>query len=205
VTCYDAHPGKGDEAAAEVATFLRATAAKGKLSQAECDAAVARITVTTSLDAVADSDIVIEAIVEDLDAKQALLARLGPSSLRKRYSPPTRHPSWFRRSQRGASIRNASPGCIFSTRYLSCGWSKSSLALRTGEGVVERLTEFVKRLGHVPVFAVDSPGFLVNHIGRGLYTEGIRVVSEGVAAASEVTASRATSWAFAWDPSSSST
>jgi 3-hydroxybutyryl-CoA dehydrogenase len=40
----------------------------------------------------------------------------------------------------------------------------------------------VKRIGHTPVAVADSPGFLVNHIGRGMVTEGLRVVFEQVAA-----------------------
>jgi 3-hydroxybutyryl-CoA dehydrogenase len=39
-----------------------------------------------------------------------------------------------------------------------------------------------KRVGHAPVSVADSPGFLVNHIGRGMVTEGLRVVFEKVAA-----------------------
>lgn len=186
VTCYDAQPGKGDEAAAAVATFLRGMAAKGKLSQAECDAAVARITVTTSIEAVAGSDIVIEAIVEDLDAKQALLARLEAivspdvllatntsSLLVSQIAAHCRYP------QRVAGLHFYNPFPLMRLVEVIPG-------LRTAPRVVGRLTEFVKGIGHVPVSAVDSPGFLVNHIGRGLYTEGIRIVSEGVAATGEV-------------------
>ena len=37
-----------------------------------------------------------------------------------------------------------------------------------------------RRVGHEPVRAKDTPGFLVNHAGRGLNTEGVRIVSEGI-------------------------
>jgi len=38
----------------------------------------------------------------------------------------------------------------------------------------------VESFGHCPVVVADSPGFLVNHAGRGLYTEGLRIVAEGI-------------------------
>jgi 3-hydroxybutyryl-CoA dehydrogenase len=48
--------------------------------------------------------------------------------------------------------------------------------------VIERLVEFASALGHTPVKARDTPGFIVNHAGRGYGTEALRIVSEGIAA-----------------------
>ena len=46
----------------------------------------------------------------------------------------------------------------------------------------------IKRLGHTPVEVMDAPGFLVNHLGRGLNTEGLRILFEGAAAVHEIDA-----------------
>jgi 3-hydroxybutyryl-CoA dehydrogenase len=43
------------------------------------------------------------------------------------------------------------------------------------------LTDYARQMGHTPVRAADTPGFIVNHAGRGFGTEALRIVSEGVA------------------------
>ena len=54
-------------------------------------------------------------------------------------------------------------------------------AQHTSESVIRRLCAYAKQFGHTPVIAEDSPGFLVNHAGRGLTTEGLRILQEGIA------------------------
>jgi len=53
--------------------------------------------------------------------------------------------------------------------------------LGTDEDICQRLVQFVMSMGHQPVRAKDTPGFIVNHAGRGYGTEALRIVSEGVA------------------------
>jgi 3-hydroxybutyryl-CoA dehydrogenase len=53
--------------------------------------------------------------------------------------------------------------------------------LKTDPEVCDRLTQFAKQMGHTPVQANDTPGFIVNHAGRGYGTEALRIVSEGIA------------------------
>ena len=53
--------------------------------------------------------------------------------------------------------------------------------LRTAPDVAMRLVDFAGALGHHPVRAKDTPGFIVNHAGRGYGTEALRIVGEGIA------------------------
>jgi 3-hydroxybutyryl-CoA dehydrogenase len=53
--------------------------------------------------------------------------------------------------------------------------------LATDDRVCQRLSVFVKAMGHQSVMAQDTPGFIVNHAGRGYGTEALRIVSEGIA------------------------
>jgi 3-hydroxybutyryl-CoA dehydrogenase len=46
---------------------------------------------------------------------------------------------------------------------------------------VQRLAAHARQMGHTPVQAQDTPGFIVNHAGRGYGTEALRIVGEGVA------------------------
>jgi 3-hydroxybutyryl-CoA dehydrogenase len=59
-------------------------------------------------------------------------------------------------------------------------------AVRTEPAVVQRLCELTEGAGHRAVVTADQPGFLINHAGRGLYTEGLRIVEEQVAAPADV-------------------
>jgi 3-hydroxybutyryl-CoA dehydrogenase len=52
--------------------------------------------------------------------------------------------------------------------------------LKTDPAVCERLSEYAREMGHTAVMAQDTPGFIVNHAGRGYGTEALRLVSEGV-------------------------
>ena len=53
--------------------------------------------------------------------------------------------------------------------------------LKTEPGVCEALVRYARQMGHTPVQAQDTPGFIVNHAGRGYGTEALRLVGEGVA------------------------
>jgi 3-hydroxybutyryl-CoA dehydrogenase len=53
--------------------------------------------------------------------------------------------------------------------------------LRTAPAVVSALTALMRRIGHQAVVVKDFPGFVVNHIGRAVLTEGLRIVSEQIA------------------------
>jgi 3-hydroxybutyryl-CoA dehydrogenase len=53
--------------------------------------------------------------------------------------------------------------------------------LATAPTVCEKLKAYVLTMGHQAVLAQDTPGFIVNHAGRGYGTEALRIVSEGVA------------------------
>jgi 3-hydroxybutyryl-CoA dehydrogenase len=53
--------------------------------------------------------------------------------------------------------------------------------LKTRPEVLQTLSDFARAMGHTPVQAQDTPGFIMNHAGRGFGTEALRIVGEGVA------------------------
>lgn len=156
-------------------------AAKGKMTETAADTALANVHVAQTLSELADCDLVIEAIVERLDIKQALFRELegvvspncalvsNTSSL-----SVTAIASACSRPQRVAGYHFFNPVPLMKVVEVIDG-------LRSDPAVGDALMTLSQRMGHTAVRAKDMPGFIVNHAGRGFGTEGFRVVQEGVA------------------------
>ncbi len=180
VLLADARPQAAAEARAGVAETFARLAAKGKMTADAAAAAAAR------LDAPADPHflgcaVVVEAIAEDLAAKQALFVRLeeevapdcvlatNTSSLSvTAIAAACRHP------ERVAGFHFFNPVPLMRIVEVVSG-------CRTDPGVAAFLRALGTRMGHAAVAASDSPGFIVNHAGRGYGPEALRLLDEGVA------------------------
>ena len=181
VILYDEKPGAAADAPGSIGSALAKLVDKGKLSPAAAESAVARIHAAADLGALAGERLVIEAIVERLDAKQALFRQLegivdeqcilasNTSSLSvTAIAAACTHP------ERVAGLHFFSPVPLMKVVEVIAG-------LLTAPQVIEDLQGFVARLGHTPVRAKDTPGFIVNHAGRGFGTEALRILGEGIA------------------------
>jgi 3-hydroxybutyryl-CoA dehydrogenase len=52
--------------------------------------------------------------------------------------------------------------------------------IKTDASVCDQLSQYVRQMGHTPVRASDTPGFIVNHAGRGYGTEALRIAGENI-------------------------
>jgi 3-hydroxybutyryl-CoA dehydrogenase len=181
VAIFDVKPDAAAEARRAIAATLATLAAKHKLTEDDAARATARISVVADLNELSRVDLVIEAIVERLDAKQALFAALeaivgkqcilatNTSSL-----SVTAIAAACANPERVAGLHFFSPVPLMKLVEVIGG-------LLTAPQVVERLLAFGAALGHTPVRARDTPGFIVNHAGRGYGTEALRILGEGIA------------------------
>ena len=181
VRLYDAKPGAATDTRRAIAEVLATLAAKGKLSAADADSAVARISLPDALRGLAGCTLVIEAIVERLDAKQALFKALedvvGESCVIATNTSSlsvTAIASACAHPERVAGLHFFSPVPLMKLVEVIDG-------LLTAQALVPRLLAFGAALGHTPVRAKDTPGFIVNHAGRGYGTEALRIAGEGIA------------------------
>jgi 3-hydroxybutyryl-CoA dehydrogenase len=181
VRLFDNRPGAAAEAHDVVAAQWGRLQDKGKVDAAQVAAWKARLTVADELAALSDCDLVIEAIVERLDAKQALFSQLEAllpvsSVLATNTSSlsVTAIAAGLRLPSRLAGLHFFNPVPLMRVAEVIAG-------LRTDPAVCDRLAEFVDATGHRAVRAQDTPGFIVNHAGRGYGTEALRVLGEGVA------------------------
>jgi len=159
---------------------------KGKRTQADADAVLARIQYVngvgaSELAAFAPCGLVIEAIVEDLGIKQALFRALEAVVARE---------AVLASNTSSLSIAAIAGGCQHGERVVGIHFFNPAPvmalvevipALATDRAVLEASRALVERWGKRPVVASDTPGFIVNRIARPFYGESLRVLEEGIA------------------------
>jgi 3-hydroxybutyryl-CoA dehydrogenase len=180
VRLVDSRPGAAEEARAAVAETLAKLAARGKLPAAEAAAASSRLRVCSGVADLAGCDLVVEAVVEDLEAKRALFreleAAVGPECVLATNTSSlsvTAIAAGLARPERVAGLHFFNPVPVMKVVEVVAG-------LLTDPAVTDWLAALAGRMGHAAVRAKDTPGFIVNHAGRGLGTEGLRILAEGV-------------------------
>jgi 3-hydroxybutyryl-CoA dehydrogenase len=168
----------GGRARARIDHFLSRGVEKGRLSPEEKDAALARLTTTTALADLADCDLVIEAIVEDADAKRTLFQELdrivdGKAVLATNTS--------------ALSVTALAAGTDHPERVVGMHFFNPAPVLPLVEVVradvssdeaVETAFEFARRIGKEPIRCADTPGFVVNRILIPLLNDCVRVLDE---------------------------
>lgn len=191
VCLADARREAVDEAVAATAAMIRRGVEKGRLTQEAAEAACARLVATDAAAdrgwaALADCDLVVEAVVEQMEVKHAVLTGLeavvsddcilatNTSSL-----SVTGFAAAARRPERVAGFHFFNPVPLMKVVEVIGG-------VLTAPEMVDRLVAVARRMGHHPVVATDTPGFLVNHAGRAYGTEALRIVQEGVATFADV-------------------
>lgn len=186
VCCVDAQPGAAARAIADVLEMLRRQVDKGRLTTAALADIKATMRAADGLDALVDCGIVIEAIAEDLSAKRQLFCALedivgADTILATNTSSLTvsEIAAACRRPDRVAGLHFFNPVPLMKVAEVVA-------AVRTAPAVVRTLRSVTEGTGHRAVVTADQPGFLVNHAGRGLYTEGLRIVEEQIATAPDV-------------------
>lgn len=181
VLLFDLQSGAAAAARDAVAATLSGLAAKGKIDKAAAEAAAARIEPAAALEALAPCHVVIEAIIEKLEAKRQLFSSLegivGEDCLLASNTSSlsvTEIAAACKRPGRVAGYHFFNPVPLMKVVEVID-------ALLTEPWVGEALTELARRMGHTPVRAKDTPGFIVNHAGRGYVTEALRLLGENVA------------------------
>ena len=183
---FDSRPEAADEAIAAIDKSLDALASKGRISANDKRDVVARLKPIRSLDETKSAGLVIEAIVENLDAKRDLFRevekRVPPDAVIATNTSSlsvTEIAAGCARPQRVGGLHFFNPPPLMKLVEVIGG-------LRTDAAVVAALTSFCRRVGKHPIVAADTPGFVVNHAGRAYGPEALRIVAQGIATPREV-------------------
>ena len=159
---------------------LRRAVEKGKLSDEEADAALARITTGTGYDGFRDCQVVIEAAVEDEAVKKDILRKLCA------VLPPdaiiTTNTSTISITKLAAQTDR--PGRFLGTHFMNPVPKLELVELirgiATDEETFRIMQELALRLGKVPISAEDFPAFVVHRIVMPMVNEAIYTLYEGV-------------------------
>ena len=181
VMLFDLQQDASHKAKAELAVQWDKMVAKNRLDPDGAKDCKARVWTVNTLAELAACDLVVEAVVERLDIKQSLFDELesvvsnaavlvsNTSSL-----PITAIAAKLKFPQRFAGFHFFNPVPLMKVVEVVAG-------LKTDAAVCTQLSSYARQMGHTAVLAQDTPGFIVNHAGRGYGTEALRIVSEGIA------------------------
>jgi 3-hydroxybutyryl-CoA dehydrogenase len=176
-----------DAGRARIAASLERAVTRGKLAAADRDATLARIRTTTSLDDLADRDLVIEAVVEDEQTKSALYREL--SAVVRPACVLASNTSSIPISRLAAAAQGPERvlGMHFFNPVPVLPLVELVPSLRTGQSTVDAARAFAEdRLGKKTVLCKDRAGFVVNALLVPYLLAAIRMVEAGVATAEDV-------------------
>lgn len=180
VLLFDAEPGRVAAARKGIEASLQKLAGKGKLSEPP-DLVLSRIRAATALTELSDCQMVIEAIVEELAAKQNLLAELGrivgPEAIVASNTsslPITLLANSLPNPERFLGLHFMNPVPLMPLLEVIPGLLTAPDTLATGLAVG-------RQMGKTPVEVGDAPGFVANRILIPMLNEAVQCVYEGIA------------------------
>ncbi|MEP2028187.1 MAG: 3-hydroxyacyl-CoA dehydrogenase family protein [Paracoccaceae bacterium] len=176
-----------DTAATRAEKTLSRWVEKERISPKDKDSALARLE-TATLEQAAASDIVIEAIFEDLTVKQDLMRRLEPHLL------PHTVVATNTSALRVADIADAigDPSRVIGLHYFSPADINPVCELIVTPNTTDRTKKiaqiFLDQTDRITLICGDTPGFIVNRFFIPIYVEAVRMVHEGIASAGQIDA-----------------
>ena len=174
------------DAISKIRVSLDRAIERGNVTQSQAGEIMARIQPTVQMDRLREAQLIIEAIPEDLALKQVLVGELSRASdqhaiLASNTSSIsiTKLAAASDRPDRVVGIHFMNPAPVMRLVEIVKG-------LETSEHTLHVVTDFVRRVGKVPVVAKDVPGFIVNRILMPMINEAVFALQEGVASAEDI-------------------
>ena len=183
---YDTKEGAALQAKDKLAETLNKLAEKNKITSEQAQKAIDCLIVTESLPDLKVCDLIIEAIIERLDIKQALMQQL------EEIVPDS---TILASNTSSLSVTAIAAQCRVPERVIGYHFFNPVPLMKVVEVIqglktdakhVETMTQLSHAFGHRAVVAKDTPGFIVNHAGRGYGTEALKILNESVTTFSEI-------------------
>lgn len=175
-----------EKAKATITKNLGRMVKKEKISQEDADAALARITFTTDLNAVKACDFVVEAATENIQIKFDLFKQLD--GLVGENVILASNTSTISITEIAANTKRADKviGMHFMNPVPVMKLVEVIRGLATSDETYETVVELAKKMGKVPILANDYPGFIANRILLPMINEAVYALMEGVGGVAEI-------------------
>jgi 3-hydroxybutyryl-CoA dehydrogenase len=187
-------------ARAQAAAFLDKSVARGKLTAEQHDTILSAWSGTTELADLADCDVVIEAVFEDLNVKHRLFAALndvcGTETIFASNTSTisiTEIAGGSRRADRFVGMHFCLPAQLMKLVEMSPG-------LATSDATWTEAWAFCEALGQTPVRTQDTPGFILNYFLIPFNNDAIRLVEQGVASPADIDVAIKTAMGYPMGP-----
>lgn len=166
--------------------ILNRMAEKGKISDEDSKSIFGRIHFIENKQSFVDSDMLIEAIIENLEVKKTVFKEME-SIVSDRCILAT-NTSSLSTSAIASACQN--PERVLGIHFFNPPFLMKLVeiipALQTDDKITAQAVKWVSSMGHLPVVAKDTPGFIVNRIARPFYGESLRILDEGIADAATI-------------------
>jgi len=171
---------------ARIADNLKKGVARGKLSEEEMRTTLARVRTTTHLNSVATADLVIEAVVEELEVKQRLFAQLD--QVCKPETILATNTASLSVTVIGADIarKDRVIGMHFFNPVHSMKLLEVVLGAKTSQPTLDAALKVARRMGKEAITVRDTPGFATSRLGMVLGLEAMRMLEQGVASVDDI-------------------
>ncbi|MDX3076295.1 3-hydroxyacyl-CoA dehydrogenase [Streptomyces sp. MI02-7b] len=181
VRLYDAGPGRAEQAERAIAERLDRLVEKGRMTAAERDAARGRLAAAQAIEDLAGVSLVVEAILEELGAKQQLFTAL--ESVVPEDCLLATNTSSLSVTAVGGALRL--PGRFVGLHFFNPAPLLPLVEVVSGaatdEAAAQVAYDTAAAWGKTPVRCTDTPGFIVNRVARPFYAEAFRLYEERVA------------------------
>ena len=181
VILYDLSQSTLDESALKLAKVMARLVEKKRITLEESTDIQGRIVRSKQIDLFEGCDLVVEAVVENLDVKHSVFNQI--ESIVSSDCIVASNTS-------SLSITSLAAGCNHPERVVGLHFFNPAPlmplveivpAIQTSEDTPLHLVSLMKNWGKSPVIAKDSPGFIVNRVARPFYGEALRILDEGIA------------------------
>ena len=179
VMMLDPAPGALEKGLMNIGKVLQGRLSIGRLTQMEMNAALARISTTESLGAMADRDLVIEAIVENEEVKKKLFTSLQPILKPGAILASNTSTISITRMAQATNAPERFAGMHFFNPVDRMKLVEVIRGEKTSDETVVTLVALAKKIGKTPIVVKDCPGFLVNRILFPYINESLVLLEEG--------------------------
>ncbi len=178
VMLMDARPGAAAQAHEKIGAALDGLVSKGRMTAPEREALLVRIVPADRLEQLADAALVIEAIVENLQAKQALLRELEAHVSRHAILASNTSSISITALANDMAHPERVVGMHFFNPVPLMKLVEVVSGAETAPSAASMVVETARRWGKTPVHAKSTPGFIVNRIARPFYAEALGLLQE---------------------------